>query len=440
MIQPWFSEGKLGIFIHWGIYAVEGVEESWAFFRGDMTHEAYMQQLGGFTADNYDPEKWVKALVESGAAYVVISSRHHDGFALWDTRTSLLNSRDASPAGRDLLTPFCCEVRKTDLKLGIYYSLSDWNHPDYASVEHGLWKRRYNQGLGKDAAGDQYGFCYPPEGKEDLYAWDRYRQYIKDQLGELQERYNPDLFWFDGDWERTADQWDVEGIRDQLRSFNPQVIINSRLCGAGDYATPEQTLPFTAPDSPWETCMTMNESWGYRPDDTSYKSHRRIVKMFCEILQLGGNLLLDVGPKADGTIPEAELEILSALGRWNREVMPAVRGTLPGLPWGHVPFPSTQSPDGRTLYLFIHDLPKDEFSVKGLLSKVASIRVLNGPSSGRKLLFTIEGGADWYGIPGLLWISTAGVIEDEVATVLEVSLEKPLNLYEGSAEAFGVEV
>lgn len=436
MVQPWFADAKLGIFIHWGLYAVKGVEESWAFFRGDMPHDEYMAQKSGFTADRYDPEAWADAIAGSGARYAVVSSRHHEGLALWDTAFSDLSVPKATPAGRDVLSPLCEAVTRRKLRLGIYYSLGDWNHPDYASVFHGIWGKRYNQGIGHDAAGDRFGFCYPADGIEKPEAWKRYLSYMRSQISELQASYDPDLFWFDGDWERSAEQWGADELAASLRKCKPEVMINSRLCGRGDYATPEQSVPFRAPDSAWETCMTMNDSWGYRPKDTNFKSPRRIIRLFSEIVGMGGNLLLDIGPRADGSIPEPELEILAELGRWNRINGEAVFGSRAGMPPGHFYGPSTLSPDRKTLYLFLSDPPGDEISIRGLRNRILQATVLGG--DGRSLPVTVSGGANWYDIPGTTWIDVRGLTADPSTTVLKLSLDAPLSLYDGADEAFGV--
>jgi len=129
--MQWFGDAKLGIFIHWGIYAVDGIDESWSFYNGYISHQNYMKQLNGFTAQNYDPKTWVKLFVESGAKYAVITSKHHDGVALWDSKFGELNVVDKTPAGRDLISPLVRELRRQGLKTGLYFSLLDWSHPDY---------------------------------------------------------------------------------------------------------------------------------------------------------------------------------------------------------------------------------------------------------------------------------------------------------------------
>ena len=438
MVQEWFTDAKLGIFITWGIYSVDGVEESWAFFRGDVSHKDYMAQLNGFTASAYRPGEWAELIAQSGAQYTVLTTKHHEGVALWNTAQSELSIPHKTPAARDVLTPFCREIRKRGLHLGLYFSLSDWNHPDYASVFHAGWGNRYNQGLGKDALGDQFGFAYPKDGMEKPQQWERYLAFQRAQLKELQDAYDPDLFWFDGDWERTSEQWGAPSIVQTLRAHKNTVMINSRLCGLGDYATPEQSIPLRQPPSAWESCMTLNDSWGWRHDDQNYKSARKVVRMFAEILSLGGNLLLDIGPRGDGSIPDEVVSVLTDLGRWNRDHHDAVFGTRAGLPAGHFHGPSTISQDGRSLFLFLSEVPSDEVMVRGIRNTVLQARVLGGPTTRQPLKTKVEGGAPWYAIPGVLWIDTSGVKQDPLMTVLQLELDGPLDLYQGTDSPFGI--
>ena len=199
-----------------------------------------MKQAEGFTASKYDPKKWVDLIQESGARYAVITTKHHDGVALWNTKAGDLSVVKSTPAKRDVLAPFVEEVRKHDLKLGFYYSLLDWSHPDYPNKTR--TEVRY---------------------KDDPERWNRFVKFNFAQLSELNKTWKPDLYWFDGDWEQSAERWNSKGIVDLLRSDNPNVIINSRIQGYGDYATPEQGVPVVRPqDKYWELCMTMNDSWG----------------------------------------------------------------------------------------------------------------------------------------------------------------------------------
>src|SRR5271170_5138853 len=254
MASDWFLDAKLGIFIHWGIYSVGDTSESWAFFNGEISHEDYMAQARTFTASHYDPDAWAELFAATGAKYAVLTTKHHDGFALWDTKASKINAKDGSPAGRDLIGPYCEALRKHGLKVGLYYSHLDWSHPDYATIRPTIPQEGQNY---------KNSFAYPQE-TEDPAAWERFLKFHRAQLKELCTRYSPDLLWFDGDWERDPDQWRFKELAEQLRAWSPGVILNSRMGGYGDYATPEQAMPISKPQSAWEFCVTINDSWGYQ--------------------------------------------------------------------------------------------------------------------------------------------------------------------------------
>ena len=329
--MEWFSQAKLGIFIHWGIYSVRGVSESWSFFNNYLPYDEYMEQEKGFTASKYDPKAWVDLIKESGAKYTVITTKHHDGVALWDTKVGDISVVKSTPAKRDLIAPFVKEVRKQGLKLGFYYSLLDWSHPDYPNKTR--TEVRY---------------------KNDPERWARFNKFNFGQLAELNKTWKPDLYWFDGDWEQSAEAWNSKGIVDLLRSDNKNVIINSRIQGYGDYATPEQGVPVVRPeDKYWELCMTMNDSWGYQHTDSNYKSPYILLRTFVDCLSMGGNLLLDIGPKEDGSIPEEQIAVLKEFGRWTKKHKEAIYETRAGIPTEHFQGYTTLNKAGDILYLYL---------------------------------------------------------------------------------------
>ena len=228
--MQWFADAKLGIFIHYGIYAVNGIDESWSFYNGKISHENYLKQLNGFTASKYDPEIWADLFALSGARYAVLTSKHHDGVALYPSKAGDLNVVKKTPAKRDLIQPYADALRKRNIKVGLYFSLIDWSYPDYPNFTRE--KKRY---------------------ENDSVRWNKFLTYMNTQLDEISQKYNPDLWWFDGDWEFSAEQWNAPGIRKKLLGHNPNTIINSRLQGYGDYATPENGVPVCKPDAPyWE--------------------------------------------------------------------------------------------------------------------------------------------------------------------------------------------
>ena len=398
--MQWFSDAKLGIFIHWGIYAVNGIDESWSFYNGYISHQDYVKQAEGFTADRYKPKEWAKLIKESGAKYAVITSKHHDGFALWDSQFGDFNAKDHTPAGKDVLSPFVKALKKEKLKLGIYYSLPDWSSDLYTHFTQK--EQRYKI-------------------EEEPQRWSDFRQYFQSQLSELKSRYQPDLWWFDGDWEHSAEEWQTAKVRDMLLNGQPQAIINSRLKGYGDYATPEQGVPLHKPEHPyWELCMTMNDSWGFQHNDLNYKSANQIIRIFIDCLRMGGNLLLDIGPRADGTIPMEQVERLQELGRWTEKHQEAIYGSQAGISTDYYYGPTTLSKDRKTLYLFVPHRPNGPLVVRGLKNKVNRIRVVG---NGTKLSQQIHNKPYWSSKPGLLYIDLPESTLDAEVTVVALQLD-----------------
>lgn len=402
--MQWFKDAKLGIFIHWGIYAVDGIDESWSFFNGYISHEDYLKQLRGFTAQKYDPQAWAALIKESGARYAVLTAKHHDGVALWDTKQNTLSIVKQTPAARDVIAPFMAGLRAQNLKAGLYFSLLDWSHPDYPNFTGRT--KRYEQ---------------------DSTRWQRFVQFNFGQLEELSSRYHPDLFWFDGDWEQSAEQWRAAEIRAKLLAANPNVIFNSRLQGYGDYATPEQGVPITRPKSEWwELCLTMNDSWGYQGNDKNYKTPNQIIRLFSDCLSNGGNLLLDIGPKADGTIPSEQVVILKELGRWTKKHSEAIYATHAGIAPNYFYGASTLSADSTVLYLFLPHRPNGPIALKGLKNAINRIRVVG---NGTKLSWQILMQQYWSATPGIVYIDVPEHTLDEQVAVIAVQLNGKIDLY-----------
>ncbi|MCO5237267.1 MAG: alpha-L-fucosidase [Chitinophagaceae bacterium] len=413
--MQWFRDAKLGIFIHWGIYSVDGVDESWSFYNKKMPYADYMKQLNGFTAKNYDPEAWVELIKESGARYAVITTKHHDGIALWDTKLNNMSTAKLTPARKDVLTPFFQALRNAGLKAGAYFSILDWSHQDYP-------------GFLKDSS--RY------EIKNDSARWKRYLAFYQAQIKELSVQFNPDLFWFDGDWEHNAGEWQAKKVREMILSRNPEAIINGRLAGYGDYETPEQNFPITRPSlNPWELCMTSNNNWGYHPDDTHYKTPYELITIFADVISNGGNLLFDIGPREDGWIPTEQVHLLKELGKWNRKHAEAVFNTGAGMPPGHYYGASTISKDSSTIYLFVPAHNQGKTVIKGLYNTIRSIKVLG---TGQSLQHKIVGKISWSPVPGLVYIDEIPEnAADEYMTVLEVKLDGPVKLYKGKGGLAG---
>jgi len=412
MMQEWFRKAKLGIFIHYGIYAVGDVSESWSFHNGNISYEDYMKQCEGFTASRYDPRKWAELFKKAGAKYAVLTAKHHDGVALFDTKYSDLSVVKKTPAGRDLIAEYTQAMREAGLKVGLYFSLIDWSDPRYRSV--------YPEGAKpEDHLNDIY--ATPAGGPENPELWEEFLEFNNNQIRELMTNYGTiDLLWFDGDWERSANQWRMPQFREYLHSLNPNVVLNSRMQGYGDYETPEQSIPIYGIDKPWEFCTTINTSWGYRPSDNDYKTSRQIIRMFCDCLTLGGNMLLDVGPKEDGTLDPRQEKILLDLGNWIHDNEEAIYETERGLSYNQFLGGSTLSADKNTIYLFVYDKPLEYLCVKGVKTRAKRITVLH---TGEELTWRYTGGLPWYGIPGTLWIKADSMELHPLTTVIKVELE-----------------
>lgn len=427
----WFSQAKFGIFIHWGMYAVDGTSESWAFYNKTVPYDEYMAQMHRFDASEYDPKLWANIIKASGANYCVITTKHHDGLALYDTKIKTaaplknknwqsnnpLSTTYQTPAKKDLIAPLFEELEKVGIKKGAYYSLLDWSSDDYP-------------GFLKDSS--RYLI------DNDAMRWQHFLDFMHGQISELATNYNPDLYWFDGDWEHTEEQWQATKIDSIIHANNPNAILNGRLKSFGDYDTPEQNMPIVHPDrNLWELCLTTNDNWGYRPSDKHYKSHFELLSIFSECLGMGGNLLLDIGPKADGTIPDEQLAILKEFGRWTTKHAEAIYQTTAGLPPGHYHGNSTLSKDSTTLFLFVAS-PKGNLEsgvnltlpvyLKGISSQPKQIELIG---SNEPIKFTEVGKISWSSVPGTIFIDIPINKMDPEISVLKIQFDQAIQLYRG---------
>lgn len=397
--MSWFSDAKLGIFIHWGIYSVNGISESWSFYNNYLNHDAYMKQLQGFDASKYDPQQWVNLIKESGAKYAVITTKHHDGVVLWDTKTlNVTTTLKNSAAKRDLINPFVNALKKSGLKTGLYFSLPDWSYPDYDVFTRD--RKRYTL-------------------KEEPNRWNIFLNYYQAQLNELSVKFKPDLLWFDGNWEHSSSEWQTDKVRQSLLGYNPNLIINSRLDAHGDYETPEQGVPIEKPDSPyWELCYTMNDSWGYQPYDKKYKSTNMIIRTLVDCINMGGNLLLDIGPKPDGTIAAEQEAILKGLGRWTSKHAEAIYGTKAGIEKGHFNGKTALSKDEKTLYLYLDYRDKNGILLNNIASKITNLSIIG---YAEKINYSaIEHDNYLIQIPDLAY--------DKDVTVVKIQFNEPIKL------------
>jgi alpha-L-fucosidase len=324
--MAWWREAKFGMFIHWGVYSIpagiwkgreyENVGE-WIMASADIPREEYEKLAAQFNPTKYDPAEWVRIAKDAGMKYIVITSKHHDGFSMFDTKANDYNIVDATPYGKDVLKALSQKCKKAGIKFCVYYSILDWHHP---AQELDKTKERNE---------DKYSYNLMKEGWKEEYV-----KYMKLQLRELINGYEPAVMWFDGDW---TDWWTIEDgkkILDFLWRLKPDLIINDRAASDeekdvffGDYRSPEQRVPNEGLDYDWETCMTMNDSWGFKKNDHNWKTTQVLVHNLVDIASKGGNLLLNVGPTSEGLIPEPSVERLHAIGEWMKVNSEAIYGT-----------------------------------------------------------------------------------------------------------------
>jgi len=372
----WFDDARFGLFIHWDHASQRGWELSWPLV-GGVFSLPYCQAVPvddyHALAATFDPTAWNPAALArrakaAGMRYMVITTRHHSGFAMYDSKVSD-HTVMHTPSGRDLTREAVDAFRAEGLRIGLYYSLSDWFHPDYPAFTEQM---------------KPYVFGTSPALPSEEQAA-RFRSYLLAQLEELMTGYGPiDVVWFDGGWERPAEWWHPEEIETLLRTLQPGILINSRLPGRGDFDTPEQFIPASNPGGRWESCLTMNESWGWNVDDPHYKSSRAIIHALCETAGRGGNLLLNVSPMGDGAIPPEQVERLDDIATWMAAHSSAVHGTEAGLePWQFYG-PSTRC--GNRIHLFLLMRPYDTITVRGL--PVRRVRNVTELSSGTALQFS----------------------------------------------------
>ncbi len=370
----WFDGARFGMFVHWGHSSQRGVELSWPLVGGvaalpgsaDVPADEYHASAASFAPRPGAARDWLARARRAGMRYAVLTAKHHDGFALWPTATGQLSIADSKYRG-DLVREFVDAARENELRVGLYFSLCDWHHPDYPRFrdEH----RPY-----------RFGRVPRPSDAQ----WARFLEFQFAQLRELLTGYGRiDVLWFDGGWERSPQEWRAKDFAALARELQPEILLNDRLPGEGDFDTPEQFIPPVPPERRWETCMTMNESWGFAPDDARYKSARALVHGLCEVASRGGNLLLNVSPTADGSLPVEQTQRLDALARWMDAHAASIHDSLPGLePWQFYG-PSTRR--GDRIYLHLLMRPYDSVTVRGVpIKRVRAARVL---ASGRALEF-----------------------------------------------------
>ncbi len=392
----WWKDAKFGMFIHWGLYAVpageykgekvEGIGE-WIMNSSQIPIDDYKKFADEFNPVEFDADEWVSLAKEAGMKYLVITSKHHDGFCLWDTEYTEYNIVDATPYGKDILMQLSAACKKHDVRLGFYYSIMDWHHPDAQAI----FEPNYN--IGRKSGDVNPNFSRYVE------------EYMKPQLKELITKYdNVDILWFDGEWIPDYTTEMGKDIYNYLRNIKPDLIINNRvdkgrqgMTGmnvegdfAGDFGTPEQEIPATGVEGfEWESCMTMNDTWGYKYFDRNWKSTEVLIHHLVDVVSKGGNYLLNVGPTAEGLIPEPSVKRLKDMGQWMDKHGETIYGTDPSPvdrpKWGRY----TAKED--ELYVHIFDWPTDnQLELQGI-QNYEEARLLSDPANASVALEKSDG-------------------------------------------------
>ena len=321
--MAWWDDAGVGMFIHWGLYAVPAGEYNgekedglgeWIMNSKKIPIAEYEQFAKKFNPIKFDADAWVSLAKEAGMKYIVLTSKHHDGFCLWDTKYTDWNIMDATPFKRDIIKELSVACEREGIRLCFYHSIMDWHHPDAQSI----FEPEYNQGRDSSKVNPNFN---------------RYLEnYMKPQLKELLTKYGDiGVMWFDGEWIHDYTSEMAKGVYNYLRNIKPDLIINNRVDKgrygmegtteegdfAGDFGTPEKQIPATGtPGLKWESCLTMNDTWGYKHFDHNWKSSETLIHNLIDIASKGGNLLLNVGPTAEGVIPAPSVERLQDMGRW----------------------------------------------------------------------------------------------------------------------------
>ncbi|MGQ0737564.1 MAG: alpha-L-fucosidase [Bacteroidota bacterium] len=412
--MQWWRDARFGMFIHWGLYAVPAGEwkgatghAEWIRTTAQIPLEEYNQFLPQFNPVHFNAEEWVQMAKDAGMKYIAITSKHHDGFCLWDSKETDFDVM-STPFKRDILKELADACRKIGgIKLCFYHSIMDWHHNDYN--ERREWE--------KDR---------PAEGTNRK----RFITYLKNQLKELVTSYSDiGVLWFDGEWEGFWTHDDGVDLYNYVRSLKPDIIINNRvdkgrsgMAGmttegyAGDFGTPEQEIPETGlPGVDWESCMTMNNNWGYNKADKNFKPAKELIQKLVDIASKGGNFLLNIGPKADGTFPQESIDRLKIIGNWMRINGESIYGTTASpfehTDWGRVT--KKRTGDKTLLYLHVFEWPSDnKLRLSGMANIPQSVYFLSGKE---KMTFTAK--------ENTISIELPPVAKDTISTVIVMEVK-----------------
>ena len=380
----WFVQDRFGMFIHFGLYAMPARNE-WIMTWEKMTQEHYQNYFENFNPDLFDAREWARTAKAAGMKYAVLTAKHHDGFCLFDSKYTDFKSTN-TPFGRDLVKEYADAFRAEGLKVGLYYSLLDWHHPDFVIDDrHPL--RDHPDAVEMNKQRDQK----------------KYAQYMRDQVTELLTNYGDiSILWFDFTYNtvvdpvkypyfsgKTKEDWESEKLIEVARTLRPGIIIDNRSGIDQDLSTPEQNQPDQWPRHKqtgelltWEACQTFSGSWGYFRDEMSWKSPKMLIEMLCKTVSLGGNLLMNVGPCARGYLDKRAVNALDAYAEWMKYNSRSIYGCTMAEPEFKAPKGTvlTQSVDGKRLYIHFFSYPFFNFMMEDMAGKVKYAQFLHDGS------------------------------------------------------------
>jgi len=378
--MSWWTDSRFGMFIHWGLYALPARHE-WVKNAERMTNEQYQKYFEEFNPDLYNPKEWAKMAKEAGMKYVVLTAKHHEGFCLFDSKFTDYKSTN-TPFGKDIIREYVDALRAEGLKVGFYYSLIDWHHPDY-TIDSNHPQRQQS-----DSA-----YVRLNKGRD----MSKYREYLKNQVRELLTNYGEiSVIWFDfsfpGKNGKDHNDWGSEDLLKMVRTLQPGIIIDDRLDlkeldGGWDFESPEQYKVDKWPERngkkvAWETCQTFSGSWGYYRDENTWKSTSQLLELLIESVSKGGNLLLNVGPTARGVFDFRAQDRLKSIGEWmkynNRSIYNCTEAPAEFVAPANTIF--TYNPKTKRLYLHLLSYPMGNLKLKGFAGKVKYIQFLHDAS------------------------------------------------------------
>jgi len=420
----WYKEARFGMFIHWGIYAIPARGE-WVRSHEEMSVEDYEPFFEEFDPSNYNPKEWAKAAKNAGMKYAVLTAKHHDGFCLFDTKLTDYKSTNTK-CNRDLVREFLEAFREEGIKVGLYYSLLDWHHKDYPHYGDKVHPMRNNE-----------------DYKNTNHNFDNYLEYMHEQVKELCTQYGQlDIMWFDFSYDdMCGEKWRATELVNMIRSYQPNVLIDNRLevsgegfgslatnnptVYSGDFVSPERIIPpnglLNESGEPlmWEACITMNDNWGYNAKDTNYKPASTVIKKLVECVSKGGNMLINVGPDANGNIPKQSLEVLNDVGVW----MKANHNSIYGCDIANISKPENGRITRNENKLYYHILENSIGSVPLYNINKAQVKKIRLLCDGSELQIVDDWIVSNYPDVAFVDVTNTAYLPDNIDTVVEIELK-----------------